>query len=248
MCAMSPRLLRPVASGFDPRRLSGLQVWFDGNDVSTITTVSGDVSEWKSKVGGLTSTQTTANNRPEYRAAGMNGKGALFFNGTSDALLTNFNANTLTGYVTMAVAVLPESGMTSTSNYPAVLGARLNTSTNLSLRPPNPTVTQYTMNWRNGTFNATAGGQVQTVNQTVLATIDATALTIRVNGVSGTQAGTYTAGSNETNAEFRIGQDGTFARYWHGTIAEVLVWNRSFNTSELVAVERYLARKWGVTL
>jgi hypothetical protein len=172
----------------------------------------------------------------------------LFFDGSNDAMLTNFNANTLTGYVTYACAVVPESGMTTTSNYPAVIGARNSTANNLIVRPPNPTIAQYAMNWRNATFNTTAGGQVTTANQVVLATIDATTLTMRTNGMQGTEAGTFTAGSNETNAQYRIGQDGAFSRFWHGIIAEVLVWSRTLTASELVATERYLARKWGVTL
>ena len=78
--AMNPRLLRPRASGFDPRSISNLQLWFDGADASTITTVSGAVSQWNSKAGtGGNATQATASSRPnrtqraERRGLGMQG-------------------------------------------------------------------------------------------------------------------------------------------------------------------------------
>ena len=105
--AMNPRLLRPRASGFNPRSISGLALWFDANDSSTITTVSGAVSQWNSKVGGYTATQTTANNRPAYSATSFNGKAGVSFDGSNDQLDSTYNANLLTNYVAYAAAVLP---------------------------------------------------------------------------------------------------------------------------------------------
>jgi hypothetical protein len=245
--AMNPRLLRPLATGFNPKSISGLELWFDATDASTITTVSGAVSEWKSKAGGRTSTQTTANNRPAYQATGINGKPALEFNGTNNELITDFNASAISGYVTYAAAVLPAAGMTTTADYPGVIQARNSTANGLLINgPANPN--RWTMMWRNTGFDATVGGEVLNARQIVLSTIDASTLTVRVNGAVGTLSGTYTAGSNESNAVYRMGRDGTLSRYFSGLMGEVLLFSRTLTTAELVSVERYLARKWGVTL
>lgn len=57
----SPATLRPFA-------------WWDASDLSTVTTVSGKVSEWRDKSGnGYTVSQTTDANRPTLRENGWNG-------------------------------------------------------------------------------------------------------------------------------------------------------------------------------
>lgn len=91
MCAMSPRLLRPLASGFSPRQISGLDLWFDAADSATISEAGGagtGVSGWSNK-SGLSSrdmAQATANNRPAYTAGYINGKPSLVFDGINDRL------------------------------------------------------------------------------------------------------------------------------------------------------------------
>lgn len=245
---MNPRLLRPRASGFDPRSIRDLQMWFDGADTSTITTVSGAVSRWNSRVGGITATQTTANNRPEYRASGMNGKGALYFDGNNDQLTTNYNANLLTGYVSYAIAVIPDAAMVNTkTNFEPVLFARGSTANGIHVNTSS-SPKRWTISYRNGLFNSTAGGDVAASSQVVLATINATTLTVRVNGVQGTQEGTFASGSNETNAVFQIAQDGSQARFFPGVISEILLYSRTLTASEMLSVEKYLSKKWGVTL
>jgi hypothetical protein len=245
--AMNPRLLRPRASGFDPRSNSNLQLWFDGADASTITTVSGAVSQWNSKAGtGRNATQATASSRPEYRASGMNGKGALYFNGTNNQLTTNYNASLIAGYVSYAIAVIPDEVMVDTkSQFEPVLFARNSSANGIHINTgasPN----RWTLSHRNALFNSSAGGTVAASRQVVLATISATTLTVRVNGAQGTQAGTFAAGSNETNATFQIGQDGLQQRWFAGVVAEILMYDKTLTAAELSIIERYLSQKWGV--
>jgi hypothetical protein len=45
-----------------------------------------------------------------------------------------------------------------------------------------------------------------------------------------------------------IGSGGASAFVLNGDIAEIIVYNRALNTSELAQVHRYLARKWGIQL
>jgi len=243
---MNSRLLRPRASGFDPRTISNLRMWFDATDASTITTVSGAVSAWNSKVGGITSSQSTANNRPAYLATGMNGKPAVDFDGSNDFLTTTYNANLITGYVTYAAAVIPDSPSAAS----AILGARGSTANGGPVRSTDATA-RWTLSHRDMavTYANASGGLIQNVNQVVLTTINATALTVRVNGSQSTVTSTFAAGSNETNAVFNIARDATpTPRFFNGTFGEILMYDRTLTASELLSIERYLARKWGVTL
>lgn len=81
--AMSPRLLRPRASGFTPKSISGLYLWLDGADSSSVTLNSGNVSQWRDlSGGGRHFSQATSGAQPAYTSAGQNGKNCLTFDGS----------------------------------------------------------------------------------------------------------------------------------------------------------------------
>jgi hypothetical protein len=84
---MSPRLLRPrQVGGFTPRSLTGITSWFDAQDTSTITLNSGNVSEWRSKAGGWTASQSTAANQPGYVSNFLTSRRAVRFTAGTHAL------------------------------------------------------------------------------------------------------------------------------------------------------------------
>lgn len=86
---MSPRLLRPRATGFNPKSIANLVAWFDADDASTFT-LSGDaVSEWRDKSSNAYSvTQTTANNQPS-RTGTVKGRATVDFDGSNDYLFAD---------------------------------------------------------------------------------------------------------------------------------------------------------------
>lgn len=95
--AMSARLLRPTATGFDPRRIAGLVSWWDASDSSTVTLNSGRVSEFRNKVTGSPAmTQATAANQPLYVTAGRNGKNTVHLDSTLRFLDNTTTLYTLT--------------------------------------------------------------------------------------------------------------------------------------------------------
>lgn len=87
--AMNPRLLRPLQTGFDPRKIAGLTAWFDASDSSTFTLNSGNVSEWRSKVGGYTATQAVALNQPTVVSNWRTSRRAVKFTASTQALGVN---------------------------------------------------------------------------------------------------------------------------------------------------------------
>jgi len=84
-------------------------------------------------------------------------------------------------------------------------------------------------------------------------------LTIRRNGVDQaltTRLGTGSAANfmseGSGNHSLDVGAirtaDGSISSYWDGVIGEVLVYLSALTVTQAQAVERYLSRKWGVTL
>jgi hypothetical protein len=88
--SMSPRLLRPRASGFNPKSISGLAGWWDFNDAATVTVQTGISSVLDKSGNGRTLLQTTTNNQPAWTANAINGKYAAVFDGMNDTLGASF--------------------------------------------------------------------------------------------------------------------------------------------------------------
>lgn len=81
--ALSPRLLVPRATGFNPKSISGLAAWYDASNASSITLNSTTVSKWADLSGnGRDLNQSTASLQPNYNASGLNGRATLTTTGT----------------------------------------------------------------------------------------------------------------------------------------------------------------------
>jgi hypothetical protein len=88
---MNPRLLRPIASGFNPKSLSGLFGWWDFSDAATLTlngaAPTQTISEVRDKSGNNRHfLHTTALNQPAYTPNAQNGRAAATFNGANTFL------------------------------------------------------------------------------------------------------------------------------------------------------------------
>jgi len=83
---MSPRLLRPRATGFSPRSIAGLYSWYDASQSSQVTLNGSTVSEWKDIVGGRHLSQGTAAAQPAYTTTGQNGRNCITYFGSGKSL------------------------------------------------------------------------------------------------------------------------------------------------------------------
>jgi hypothetical protein len=88
----SGRLIAPVVlSAWTPAQLSGLALWLDADDSSTVTLNGSAVSQWDDKSGNARNfTQSTAANQPTYLTTGFNGKSTLQTDG-NDSLVLGVN-------------------------------------------------------------------------------------------------------------------------------------------------------------
>jgi hypothetical protein len=254
MCAMSPRLLRPRASGgFNPKSISGLILWLDASDISTVSTDTG-VSEWRDKSGlEQKMLQGSGGNQPAYltNENGIGGKRALGFTASSSHFMRGTFSHSLTG-ITVLIAQTLEStaGANGRSFSLTVSGQSTDFQGTGHLAP----------SLRSGSLEQVGcqhdGGLRVARNITYASPFiqcvrnDGTTLSNQIN--NGTAA-TYTPASawNPTMANMMLStfnSSGAASGFWSGRIAEIIVYSRQITAAEQLAAQRYLAEKYGITL
>jgi hypothetical protein len=258
---MSPRLLRPRATGFNPKSISGLAFWLDAADASTVTLVSGNVSAWASKSGSAsprTFTQTTANNRPTTTT--VNGKAAILFNGTTTSLgnTTADNVENRTwfvvavrGDVSTRQCVVASSyegltlygswnsiGFSATNGYPN-WNSRQNSSPSASYRAVSTTAsTSVPTVFRYQYIQSEINAQ-NYIN--IVRRANGSADNANGNGIENYTAGIYLGAVNQVPAS------GQYAFFLSGSICEILAYDAFLTSTQCTSVENYLKSKWGVS-
>jgi hypothetical protein len=224
-------------------------LWLDAADASTITTVSGAVSQWNDKSGNARhATQGTAGNRPIYTSSALNFKNVITFDGSDDRLLTSAVSLHSGLYSVFTVA------KTLTSNTVAIVCSQDRSTDNSTrngqyIRTNNTTPESVAFNNSGSVFVATATSTVTAWNS-YGAIRDLSLMTSYANGTAGTSvaitgtasssANPFTVGSRETNAD-------TFSNPWNGDIAEIIFIGSVVTTLDRQRIEGYLAHKWGLT-
>ena len=234
---MSPRLLRPRATGFSPRSISGLALWLDASDSSTITTGTG-VSQWRDKsASGSVWAQGVGNNQPATGTQTLNGRNVLVFDGTNDSLTST------APYVgAMPASMFIVLRLISKSSF-----ARL-WATNDGLFGFLQQSTTGLIRWDlNGstwsTYPSDATG-VTVIATAILPTSGSGES--RFNGVTTSSSVARPPASTFTGVNY-IGSygAGNYSNFW---LAEMGWYTRDISTIERAKLEKYLAGKWGVTL
>lgn len=252
---MSPRLLRPRATGFNPKSISGLIGWWDFSDASTLGPTSsgtgtvsnnGPIKYVADKSGASAAMiQTGADSvSPTYLAAAQNGLGVAGFDG-GDRLLSTFT-RTYTAQTVFAVA-----RMTSANSF-----GRLFTQSDAG--NDFSTSGLYVPLMRDGANQALCSNGNDTVSRAIVA-ITYDTWFVACNRHTGSQIqnrinnGSSSVHSHTLNKTFTrssIGDslDPGFGATWRDRVAEVLVFSRSLTDSEMNAVARWLGKKWNITV
>lgn len=257
---MNPRLLRPTVSDV-PRRIAGLEMWFDAADLSTmaqnsngttaVTATSDPVGFWRDKSGkGRHAKQTTNNNRPQVQLADKNGRPGLNFDGNDDYFACDSGANFAAEF---AIAVVRRTG---TSNaWGAVFKIRdVSSSAGFTNSAQDFTVQQTNVS-TGFIFGLLVDGGIMRRNGTVLTAVNSGQFNIRhaelfpnttATNVIGVQ-GNVTSASG-TQYPF-IGLDPfSVTRVYPMRLYELLVYSSIPSTAQLQTIERYLGRKWDITI
>lgn len=229
-------------------------LWLDAADSATVTTVSGNISQWNDKSGNnRNALQATAASRPTYAPNLLNGLPGVSFDGVSDWLesgsVTLLAANE-TKYTLACVwsyasnetlaSLFTHSYATNVRN----IGIQLNTAGGsiFNFYCGNNSVT-----YMQGTRSTSAGINVIAYNGA-----DSTAanrLAVRTNGTQitlTTGAGTIPSSLTATTGSYQIGR--TLANYELSCILyEFIIVPSSYNVLVFQRLEGYLAWKWGLT-
>lgn len=224
MCAMNPRLLRPLATGFNPTSISTLVGWWDASDATTITLNGSDVSEWRDKSGNARHlSQASAALQPAYVTGSENGKNAVVWPSTVNSrYMDAVSSMTVQQYAIVCTPDLTQDGglkgiFSSTSNIDLLMQSAL---------------------WWNGAQNF---DQVR-INGNAEASLASNP------PVAGRSVILARAASPVSRTLRLGGERNQSSRSFRGPMCEILAFSATLSASQQSAVLRYLAGRWGVTL
>jgi len=252
--AQSPRLLRPRASGFNPKSISGLKLWLDVANTSSLTFNGSTVSQVNDLSGnGFHATQGTANNQPTYQATGFNSKPTLLMDTNDylssaatmgDLFLTPTTSPNFVCVMACYMPTLDQSGSVMMSSVPSTDGSRL-----------------YFVSHFAGSaviFDTArvSGGRVIVASQSDAGWATPMILTMYRLGASvgvrmnGTTLGSLSSASalfSSTTATLLIGKTavGDFNQSY---ISEMTIYAASLSMSQVSTIERGLGKKWKVAV
>ena len=220
----------PLASGFSPKNISGIQLWLDANDIDgddQNDSIANDtkISNWSDKAGGdHNATQSTSSQMPTYKANSRNGKATLLFESVYDSMATTLNLSK--PYTVIAVF----NGL-GTGYGRAVQG-----SNNWLIGPYQGKIAHYAGNWVSLNKPLVIGSYY-----IAAAVNDGSSSKFFVNGHDMTQ------NSNITGNPGVIHIGGRPNDRMNGHIAEVIAYNQSLGNSDINNIGKYLSGKWDVS-
>jgi hypothetical protein len=251
--AMNPKLLRPKASGFNPKSIPGLKLWLNVANTSSMTFNGSTVSQVNDLSGnGFHATQATANNQPTYQATGFNSKPTLYFDTTdsvtSSATIADYILTPTTNptfYVFMAAysPLAADSGQIALGS-DAQANGRVLFGSNFGGSAGNLLF---------DTVNASGGRLSQVVTQPtasphIVCVFRAGAsMGFRVDGVSVASKSNASGNFASTSAKLQIAKcDAVSASSMY--MSECVVYASALSASQITTIERGLGKKWGVTV
>ena len=250
--AMSQRLLRPRATGFNPKSISGLKLWLDVANTSSLTFNGSTVSQVNDLSGnGFHATQGTANNQPTYQATGANGKPTLYFDSTdsvtssatiADYFLTPTSSPTVYIMMVAYMQTLANGGNIIFGS-DAQAGGRVFFASFFG----GTTTFWDTVNASGGRLSASPS-ESDYLSPVILTAFRAGAsMGVRRNGVSVASKSNASGNYSVTTAKLQLGKcDGGGANNMY--LSEFIVYAAALSASDLAKAERGLGKKWGVTV
>ena len=252
---------------FDPRQITGLALWLDAADSSTVVTSGSNVTAWNDKSGnGKNMISNASFQRPIYSRNSLNGNNSiLFFRNASNSfsILENTSFSFVTGSWTYFTILRRNAANTTYQRFVSMAsvinGADNNNSFSVNL---NTSAANSSFNMERSSQNLGAAFNTSNVcllenivngSLTNIDTFNANTNYLFTNGSQLTSGAGLSVGATLSIAHIRYGcttsrsgtNDGGFESL-QGNIGEVLLFNRTLRRSEIQQVEGYLAWKWGI--
>lgn len=263
---MSPRLLRPRASGgFTPKNISGLGLWLDASNTSSLTFNGNTVSEWRDLSGnGRHYSQSTAAQQPNGTGRTQNSRRVLDFS-EGQGLAGNAAARTIARDIG-GITILAACKTDNVSTVPPSGGLRMFffASNNAVSSRSALFVQTFPFEFRVGgrrldadAFSSVGGavtssasvlsGVIDYTNSDAFVFLNGTSLASNTSFL--TTGNTQDTDSGATAVGASTDANGSVTgNQLDGFIGEVCVYPRALNSQERLTVERYLGAKWGITV
>jgi hypothetical protein len=243
---MNSRLLRPRASGgFNPKSLSGLTLWLDAADASTVVLdANSRVSQWNDKSGfGRNFTQSNAVVRARYNAK-VNGKNAInsiFAESGGNPVVTRTGVTNADFGGATSATVFIVFNLVSTIEFYNIssFGDAAN-----NLDRFNSDSRTYSSRLR-GTRSAGILMGMPTTGTVIFGTVANSGTSTQTWRRQGSQvasdADSYSGWRSATNQTWQFNSGTGASNILH---CETIFYNRALTATELSVVEAYLLRKW----
>lgn len=229
------RYYTPAMRLFQPNDISGISLWLDAGDASTITLSGSSVLRWADKSGSLF--DASGGISPTYSST----SNAVVFNGSTQYLVCPYSSSLRNESVFLA------SHLTTSSyaNFPTMIGSSGNGGRQLFI-------------FNNGGFQvniqavvngpntgANTSPTLQNVVYTYLCSSNTATSNLINMFINGTQRVTSAALSNFSNGlTCEIGR-WPGGNHWQGNINEIVAFSNTLLTFQRQQIEGYLAWKWG---
>jgi hypothetical protein len=254
-------------AAFSPSSVSGLQLWLDASDASTLFTATtggslvaadGGVARWEDKSGNARHfTQSTSGSRPLRKTSQQNGKDTLLFDGTNDFLSGGDYLDVNTGGIT--AFVVHKRNATGTTH--ELLTKADNNGLGWFFRHISADKLSAYLQQTVADASSRASANTVTASSYIVAVMwfaagafqsiaysrNGTALAM-ANAVSEGGSGAQTPPN--TNGVMLIGAQvyaGLYYNHANANIAEIIIYDTALSDANRSAVESYLMSKWGIT-
>jgi len=222
--------------GFWPTAVSGLRLWLDASDASTITIATG-VSQWNDKSGnGNNATQATGSAQPTVQTAAQNGLNTIRFTSSASQRFSLANSISVASGYTL-FGILRRGGPSGTNRVETLGSSTVTNAYALEFYTDSKLYSSL------NNYFVTSTVQSSTAYNLAVAYIygSATPGAIRFNRVDVTAANTSPA---PTATSFDLVGFGDNS-YANGEIGEILLYNTVLPLATIQAIENYLKAKWG---
>jgi len=238
---MSPRLLRPRATGFNPKSISGLAAWYDASVASSITFNGSTVSQWNDLSGnGQHQVQGSASLQPNYSATNANGKPALTTTGTQWMQASAFASSA-------AATVFMVWKISSASGTPFMWQRGVVNDVHSFLMNPGTNQIQARRGSSNqGTLTVSDLGVTDIWRVGTL--VFSTTLSRIYNGNTVGTDNTATVSAPVGNKVLTLFALDSGTRAGNPGFAEFLYYSSQLDDAQQAKVRTYLGKKWGITL
>ena len=222
-------------------------LWLDATSITGLADGAA-ISTWTDSSGKGNDATGTLTSRPLYKTNIVNSKPVVRFDGTNDYLtVANEPTFDLPTFTIFVVGTASNDGGTFTSKTTFAGGVGDANRRKLQLRRSSSS--QFVLYSGSDTANKSMGA-VSWSGFNIMSVVarSATDYSLALNGAVSTYSSPSLDLTAMNNSSLVIGAATSGAEFLNGDIAEILIYNRALSATERMAVESYLAAKWGITL